>query len=401
MTYTYFRQFVYLAAIALLGCCWSAERSVAAGWDPAAADYTGHTGKTFYVSKRGDNSDGSSWSKAFHTIQAALLAVPDDRGGHQVIVRPDTYVEANLYTNHKGAAGSYNLLIGDVDGKRGSGATGRVLIDAGDPDNRGFKSYDWWTTMRAAVHGPAPQHGAPTFSSICWDRWILRNLYTSGSDAGLFWDLTVNSGEGFTVVVEDSVGIGRAFGGGLGYSVSRKDEPSVFRRCYFMSLDWQSDAGGFGIGAYNTAPPAYPDMVCEDCTFVGPDNAVQILFPNKYLWLKFKNCRLISLCFGQPEMGTLASGIISSVITDPKQVHIDFEDCILAGYKVFGTNADSGNPNTGAKRTGQISYTTKGKVQAYVQFTQPMPTGFERLARWPAELYDCIAPPKGVLTRQD
>ena len=35
----------------------------------------GRTGVTLYVSKAGDNSDGSSWSKAFTTIQQALLAV--------------------------------------------------------------------------------------------------------------------------------------------------------------------------------------------------------------------------------------------------------------------------------------------------------------------------------------
>jgi hypothetical protein len=89
-------------------------------------------------------------------------------------------------------------------------------------------------------------------------------------------------------------------------------------------------------------------------------------------------------------MGTFASGIISSVITDPKQVHIDFEDCILAGHSLFGTRMDPKPEGT----TGQISYTTKGKVWAYVQFKQPVPQGLERLALWPAELYDQIAPPK-------
>ena len=49
-----------------------------------------------YVSKLGDNSDGSSWAKAFNTIQAALHAIPDDRGGYGIIIRPDTYFEANL-----------------------------------------------------------------------------------------------------------------------------------------------------------------------------------------------------------------------------------------------------------------------------------------------------------------
>ena len=39
----------------------------------------------------------------------------------------------------------------------------------------------------------------------------------AAGDAGLFWDLTNKSGEGFTVVVEDCVGTGRAFGGGVVY----------------------------------------------------------------------------------------------------------------------------------------------------------------------------------------
>jgi len=98
-------------------------------------------GGTLYVSKLGDNSDGSSWAKAFTTIQAALQAVPDDQGGHRIVVRPDTYMEANLWPNQKGAAGAYNELIGDVDGALGSGTSGAVVIDCGDPA-KGFKSYD-------------------------------------------------------------------------------------------------------------------------------------------------------------------------------------------------------------------------------------------------------------------
>ena len=117
----------------------------AAPWDPAAADYAGRRGTVFYVSKLGDNTDGSTWPKAFRTIQAALDAVPDDHGGHQIIVRPDTYVEANLAPAHKGAAGAYNTLIGDFDGSLGSGAKGWVVIDSGDPE-KGFKSWDWWGT---------------------------------------------------------------------------------------------------------------------------------------------------------------------------------------------------------------------------------------------------------------
>ena len=129
-------------------------------------------GTTIYVSKLGDNSDGSSWQKAFATIQAALDAVPDEKGGHRVVIRPDTYMEANLFPAHKGAKGAYNLLVGDYDGKHGSGKTGWVVIDSGVPDKvvrtdpngttgnpgfmildsggpeKGLKSVDWWSPWR-------------------------------------------------------------------------------------------------------------------------------------------------------------------------------------------------------------------------------------------------------------
>ena len=43
-----------------------------------------------------------------------------------------------------------------------------------------------------------------------------------------------------------------------------------------------------------------------------------------------------------------------------------------------------GNPGT---------YTTKGRVEVYVQFEQTLPKGFERLGTWPTQLFDSIAPP--------
>jgi hypothetical protein len=147
------------------------------------------------------------------------------------------------------------------------------------------------------------------------------------------------------------------------------------------------------VGASNTAPPSKPDVVCEDCTFVSPDNAVQITYPSKYIRITMKNCRLISLNFSQPA-GTPSTGIVSTVVAVPDQVHIDFEDCTLMGYKVFGT----GNPKVNLGVVGgagdKIRYTTKGKVQAYVQFQQAVPDGFERLNLWPVEAFDWIAPPK-------
>ncbi|MCZ7637030.1 MAG: hypothetical protein M5U12_13930 [Verrucomicrobia bacterium] len=75
---------------------------VAFGAANPVADVPTPRGTTRYVSKLGDDSDGSSWAKAFQTLQAALNAIPDDRGGHRIIVRPDTYLEANLFPAHRG-----------------------------------------------------------------------------------------------------------------------------------------------------------------------------------------------------------------------------------------------------------------------------------------------------------
>jgi hypothetical protein len=369
---------VVLAVIPFMPC---GNPLTLAGAEAPGPEGARKTGVNLYVSKLGDNSDGTSWAKAFHTIQAALNAIPDDNGGHRVIVRPDSYLEANLSSAHKGAPGAYNLLVGDGDGALGSGATGWVVIDSGEP-GKGFKSYDWWSTIRAFQKGWSPQHVEPTFSAIVWDRWALRNLYVTGGDAGLFWDLTDKSGAGFTVVVEDCVGIGRAFGGGFGYPVAREKEPIVFRRCYLMCLDWWGDAGAVAVGAYNDSLPPHPDAVFEDCTIVGPDNAVQILNPSRYVRVKFRNCRLVVLNFSQPR-GTPSTGIICCDVADPKYPQVDLEDCTLLGYKVFGTG---GKP-------GQIAYTTRGKVGAYVQFEQPVPQGMERLGLWPVEVFDSVGPP--------
>ncbi len=348
---------------------------------PGDEGYAGRRGVSLYVSKAGDNSDGRNWDTAFHTIQAALNAVPDDRGGHRVIVRPGHYMEPNLETVYKGASGAYNLLIGDVDGKLGSGARGWVVIDAGDP-NLGFKSWDWWSNMRASTTEWSRGNNKTNFSCLVWDRWALRNLYATGGDAGLFWDLTQKSGSGFTVFVEDCVGIGRAFGGGLCYPCVRADEPSVFRRCYLMALDWKGDTGAVLIGGWDTVMPDRPHVIFEDCTLVHPDNAVQVSYASKFVRASFKNCRMVVLNFSQPAISP-STGIICSE-KDPKLLHVDLADCILAGYQVFGTG--------GHKE--KISYTTAGKVQAYVQFQQAVPDGFERLTAWPTDLFFTIAPPE-------
>jgi len=362
----------------------SASAAPAATWDPAAPDYTGHRGKTIHVSKLGDNSDGSSWAKAFHTIQAALLAVPDDKGGHRVIVRPDTYMEANLYPSHRGAAGSYNLLLGDFDGKLGSGTTGHVVIDSGDPA-KGFKSFDWWSTIRATSKGWSPKHTGETFSAIIWDRWICRRLYSTGADAGLFWDCT-NQIKPFTIIVEDCVCIGRAFGGGVASCLSRTTEPITFRRCHMYALDWWGDTAAAYVRIENKTMPNRPDVYFEDCTMVSPQCSLKggNFGFKTFMRISLRDCRLITLNFSQPH-GTPVDGIVQSV-EHGKYVHVDFEDCTLMGYKLLGVRVNK-------KTAGAIQYTTKGNVRAYVQYQQTVPKGFERLAAWPVDVFQTILPP--------
>lgn len=335
--------------------------------------------ETLYVSKLGDNSDGSSWAKAFRTIQVALQAVPDATGGHRIIVRPDTYFEANLFPAQKGAAGAYNELVGDVDGRLGSGTTGWVIIDSGDPA-KGFKSYDWWGPIRAYKRGWSQEHKEETFSAIGWDRWRLRHLYASGGDGGLFFDL-VDQAEPFTVIVEDCVSIGRAFGGGVANVLSRDGEPSVFRRCKLWCLDWWGDAAGAYVRAEHPEMPAAPDVVFEDCTLVGPDNALQAGNPGYagFTRVVLKRCQLVSLNFSQP-VGKPGTGIIHSTI-EGRLLHVDLEDCTLMGCKVFGAGK------------GDVSYATRGDVQAYVQFQQEVPKGMLRLGHWPVEAFQSILPP--------
>lgn len=338
-----------------------------------------------YVSKLGDNSDGSSWQEAFHTILQALLAVPDDRGGHRIIVRPDTYVEANLYPAFKGAAGAYNELVGDFDGQLGSGTYGWVVIDSGDPQ-LGFKSYDWWSTIRAYSHGWSEAHVEETFSSIGWDRWAFRRLYATGADAGIFFD-GANCVEPFSVIVEDCVSIGRAFGGGVAGTLSRTDEPMLFRRCHLWALDWWGDTSGAYVRVENPAMPDRPDIIFEDCTLVGPQCSLKggNYGYTTFMWIHVKDCRLITLNFSQPH-GTPTDGIVQSV-EHGKYLKVTFEDSTLMGYKVFGTKVQQGTEN-------EIQYGARGSCLAYVQFQQEVPAGFHRLGHWPIEVFQQLMPPQ-------
>lgn len=343
--------------------------------------------KMLYVSKLGNNTDGLTWQTAFTSLQAALNAIPDNLGGYCVAVRPDTYMEANLAPAHPGAPGAYNTIVGDMDGKLGSGTTGWVVIDSGDTKT-GFKSYDWWSSIRATQQGWSAEHTEATFSAICWDRWQLRHLYATGGDAGLFWDCT-NRVEPFTVIVEDCVGIGRAFGGGVGNCLSRTEEPIVFRRCTLWALDWWGDTGAAYVRVENEAMPDRPDVLFEDCVLASPQCALKggNYGFHTYTRAKVSRCRLVALNFSQPA-GTPCDGIIVSV-QNGKYFSVDIEDSTLMGYKVFGVKVDTDS-------AGALAYTVAGDVKAYVQFTQSVPDGMYRLTHWPVDVFSAIAPPAPV-----
>ncbi len=180
------------------------------------------------------------------------------------------------------------------------------------------------------------------------------------------------------------MGTGRAFGGGVAYPTVRPGEPSVFRRCYFLALDWVGDTAAVLVGGWEKTMPEHPHVVFEDCTLVHTDNAVAMSYASHCARAKFVNCRMIVLNFTQPEMGGKSTGIICTQGHSPTgRLHVDLEDCILAGYSLFTPGEDG----------KAVTYTTKGKVQAYVQFKQEVPAGFERLGLWPTELFAQIAPP--------
>ena len=339
---------------------------------------------TLHVSKLGDNSDGLTWQTAFHSIQKALDAIPDDRGNHKIIVRPDTYVEANLAPAHKGAAGAYNTLIGDFDGSLGSGAKGWVVIDAGDPE-KGFKSWDWWGSIRASdKHWP---HGnnQETFSSIVWDRWTLRNLYTAGGDAGFFWDLTNKSGEGFTVVVENCVGTGPC----LRWRGRLPDRPPR-RTEHLPTLLLPRLRLGRRYGRHPRR------WLGEDHARPSPCR-LRRLHPRPFRQRRRRFLR-------QP----LRPGEVHQLPHDRPQLHPARDGRKVNGYPLHpGPFPDRPAPHRPGRLhprrlqplhpgpdADALTYTTKGKVQAYVQFKQPVPEGFKRLGQWPVELFSQMAPPE-------
>ncbi len=185
-------------------------------------------------------------------------------------------------------------------------------------------------------------------------------------------------------MVEHCVGIGRAFRGDVVYPTVRSGEPSVFRDCYFLALNWVGDTTAVLLGGWGKSMPEHPHAVFENGTMVHPDNAVATSYASHCAQARFSNCRMIALNLTQPEKVRKSTGILCTQGHAPTgRLHVDLKDCQLAGSSLFtpGTDAEA------------VTYTTAGKVTVYVQFKQSVPEGFERQGQWPVELFSRIAPP--------
>jgi len=197
----------------------------------------------------------------------------------------------------------------------------------------------------------------------------------------------VDETEPFTVIVEDCVSIGRAFGGGVASCLSRPNEPMIYRRCSLWALDWWGDSAAAYVRVENPSMPEATDIIFEDCTMASPQCALKggNYGFHTYMRVKVDRCRLIVLNFSQPT-GTPTNGIIQSV-QNGKYLHVDIEDSTMMGYKVFGVTVDK-------ESADQIGYTAKGATQAYVQFQQDVPKGIYRLQNWHIDAFQTILPPQ-------
>ncbi|MBC7288363.1 MAG: family 43 glycosylhydrolase, partial [Armatimonadetes bacterium] len=127
-------------------------------------------------------------------------------------------------------------------------------------------------------------------------------------------------------------------------------------------------------------------VVFEDCVLVGPQCSLKSSNYgfHTYTYVSCRRCLLVTLNFSQPQ-GTPTDGIVQSV-QEGKLLRVDFEDCTLMGYKVFGVKVEKDT-------VGEIKYSTRGDCRAYVQFQQDVPPGFHRLGGWPVEAFQKIVPP--------
>jgi hypothetical protein len=120
----------------------------------------------------------------------------------------------------------------------------------------------------------------------------------------LFWDCT-DKVEPFTVLVEDCVSIGRAFGGGVGNCLSRTEEPITFRGASYGR--WISGATLRGLRARREPGMPNRPMPLRGLHLVGPQCAEK----QQLQFYTFSRINLgaaaIALNFSQPHTPTAGS----------------------------------------------------------------------------------------------
>jgi len=118
------------------------------------------------------------------------------------------------------------------------------------------------------------------------------------------------------------------------------------------------------MGGWEKSMPNHPHAVLENCTLVHPDNAVALSYASHCARVRFVGCRMIVLNFTQPEMGAKSTGIICTqghLATG--RLHVDLEDCIMAGYSIFTPGPDA----------EAVSFTTRERSRPMSSSSSPYP----------------------------
>lgn len=153
--------------------------------NPLDQNYTCRKGITVYVSMYDNNTNGSSWKMGHQNIHAAFSAIPDDKDGRKVMIRPDTYEEANVFTANKGAKGAYNLIVGDTDDymnlrqKGGSLSMPEIRkkgLKAGIGGERFAQPARFMLTFSSASPFPRDSNESTFGRRSCMTLWLSRNL---------------------------------------------------------------------------------------------------------------------------------------------------------------------------------------------------------------------------------
>ena len=87
-------------------------------------------------------------------------------------------------------------------------------------------------------------------------------------------------------------------------------------------------------------------MVSPQCALKGGNYGF-----HTYTRALVRNCKLVALNFSQPH-GTPTDGVVQSV-QNGKYLHVDFENCLVMGFKVFGVKVDKDS-------YGDIGYSARG-----------------------------------------